>query len=367
MKSLKTTHNLFDVTVLVMLLCGSVWAQTPGPSFFEDFSDQNPTDGVPVNWLSSWGVDATGYVMTHEGLELGGATASTPDGSPYIYSDVSITVQIKRISDHTNNQWVSGFTCRWTEGTTGGYWIEVRPPNRFLFGHRDRYILSSATLPFNVDEKDLGILMDHWQEDINDATLMACWKLDETEGAVAYDSAAENDAVVMGNTLWHPDDGHVDGTLLCDGIDDYVATGFVLNPADGPFSVFAWIQGDIPGQVILSQAEGMDWLMVDAEQGTLKTGLTQSTKDIRGNITPGPSLTSSAIITDGAWHRVGLVRDGAERILYVDGAEVVRDTIEYLAPCTGPLYIGAGCALEADRFWSGMIDDVRIYDRAVEP
>jgi hypothetical protein len=33
----------------------------------------------------------------------------------------------------------------------------------------------------------------------------------------------------------------------------------------------------------------------------------------------------------------------------------------------GNLYIGAGSKLAAGSFWSGLIDDVRIYDRAVNP
>ena len=123
----------------------------------------------------------------------------------------------------------------------------------------------------------------------------------------------------------------------------------------------------MPGQVIHSQAEGMDWLMIDAKQGTLKTGLTQPEKNIRGNITEGPSLTSSTTIMDGKWHRVGLVWDGAEHILDLDNMEIARDTIESLASCKGSLCIGAGSALEPDSFWFGAIDDVRIYDRVVKP
>jgi hypothetical protein len=31
------------------------------------------------------------------------------------------------------------------------------------------------------------------------------------------------------------------------------------------------------------------------------------------------------------------------------------------------MYIGAGKTLDAAEFWSGLIDDVRIYDREVKP
>jgi hypothetical protein len=81
----------------------------------------------------------------------------------------------------------------------------------------------------------------------------------------------------------------------------------------------------------------------------------------------GKPLTSSAVITDDAWHRVAFVCDGSNRILYVDSVEVARDTQANLAASDGDLYLGVGSTLASGTFWSGLIDDVRIYDRAVEP
>jgi len=189
-----------------------------------------------------------------------------------------------------------------------------------------------------------------------DRSLIAHWKLDETEGSVAHDSAIGYDGMLNGDPVWEPAGGHIDGALRYDGVDDYLRTPRILNPADGPFSVFAWVQGDGPGKVILSQEDGADWLMV--QNGKLTTALTSG----RG----GP-LASSVVVTDGAWHQVGCVRDGSDRVLYVDGIEVARDTVISLKPDSGGFHIGAGKSLEPGSFWQGLIDDVRIYDRAVAP
>ena len=80
-------------------------------------------------------------------------------------------------------------------------------------------------------------------------------------------------------------------------------------------------------------------------------------------------MGSPSVITDGHWHHVGLIWDGARRILYVDEAEVARDEkpLGGLAASISGLYIGAGAKLAAGTFWSGLIDDVRIYNRAVKP
>ncbi len=189
---------------------------------------------------------------------------------------------------------------------------------------------------------------------------VAYWKLDETEGSIAHDSANGNDGTVHGNPTWQPEGGMVDGALEFDGIDDYITTDFVLNPMFGSFSAFAWIKGGGPGQVIISQIGGEDWLLADAE-GKLMTTLR------RGSYTP--TLVSGSVITDGDWHHIGFVWDGSHRHLYVDGTDVAEDATDilYLWASNGDMYIGAGKNLEAGTFFSGLIDDVRIYNRAVTP
>ncbi len=78
-------------------------------------------------------------------------------------------------------------------------------------------------------------------------------------------------------------------------------------------------------------------------------------------------LLSQTIITDGNWHRIGLVWDGSHRTLYVDDVAVAEDEQTNLAASENGLYIGAGTAIETGSYWSGLIDDVRIYNRAVMP
>jgi hypothetical protein len=75
-------------------------------------------------------------------------------------------------------------------------------------------------------------------------------------------------------------------------------------------------------------------------------------------------LRSGFVITDGQWHHIGFVWDGSRRHLYVDGAKVAEDTgpLAALQSSAGGLYIGAGKNLDAPSFFSGLIDDVRIYN-----
>ncbi len=193
--------------------------------------------------------------------------------------------------------------------------------------------------------------------------LVSLWNLDETEGDIAYDSAGANDGTLYGEPLWQPAGGQKNGALQFDGIDDCVSVPFILDPADAVFSVFAWVKSGAPGQVIISQTGGVNWLWADPSEGKLQTSLS---RPAGGRFVPQP-LISETIITDGNWHRVGLTWDGSNKILYADGAEVARDTHAAIEGSAGGLYIGAGKNLEPGSFFSGLIDDVRIYDRAITP
>ena len=222
----------------------------------------------------------------------------------------------------------------------------------------DDPLLDIGPPPFGdgvVNAGDLEVLMSYWGQDAN---FIAHWELDETGGDIAYDSVADNHAVVMGDALWQREGGHVDGALQLDGVTSYLSAPFIVDPSSRqPFSVYVWVKGGQGGQTIISQqGASSEWLSLDA-QSALTCTLTF----------PLPPVTSDAVITDDLWHHIGLVSDGSGISLYVDDIEVARRDVPPLMPSAGDLQIGAGKNLESGTFWSGMIDDVRIYNRVVKP
>ena len=242
-----------------------------------------------------------------------------------------------------------------------------------------------------VDAADMVIVVDHWGEDyplcdigptpfgdgivdVQDLIVIAehlfevyglihHWTLDETGGATALDSIGDKDAVLHGGPLWQPTAGRKGGALAFDGENDYLTIPFILDPAVGSFGAFAWIKGTERGRAIVSQNDSSGfsqlWLGTDASGGRLITRLMHP---------PFTPLMSEAIITDGQWHHVGLVYDIDKlyRYLYVDGAKVAED-IDFAGGVSldGGLFIGIGEGLNLATCWSGLIDDVRIYDNAL--
>jgi len=227
--------------------------------------------------------------------------------------------------------------------------------------HTHRTLCDIAPLPVGdgyVDTKDLLALTEHLEP--GDPTLIAHWALDETEGVVALDSAGTSHGTVTGTALWHPDAGMIDGALELDG-STFVAADHVLSPPAGPFSVLAWVKGGAPGQVILSQIDGANWLCTDPTNGCLMTELKGAGRDSR-------TLCSDAIVADESWHRIALVCDGDDRSLYVDEVLAAEDTqAGGFQDCSADLNIGCGKGMVPGTFFSGLIDDVRIYNRAVTP
>jgi len=210
-----------------------------------------------------------------------------------------------------------------------------------------------------VDVEDLKVLAEYVGEEVDDPTLLAHWALDETAGIVAIETEGAAHGIVTGAAVWQPEDGRVAGALELSG-SACVKTRCALNPADGPFSVLAWVKGGSPGQVIISQKAGANWLLLDPATGALMS-------DLKSGGRSGTVLYSDAIIADGTWHRVSFTWDGSTRSLYVDDVLVAEDAQDKLASCTGGLNIGAGYDMSPDTYWTGLIDDIRIYNRAVKP
>ncbi|MEN6575795.1 MAG: LamG-like jellyroll fold domain-containing protein [Phycisphaerales bacterium] len=192
---------------------------------------------------------------------------------------------------------------------------------------------------------------------------IAHWKLDETSGTTASDSAGDHDGTVKGNPLWLPDGGMLDGALQLDGDGDYVE---ILDHADfdltTQMTVSAWILVDTfdrQWHAIVTKGDSAWRLHRYRASNTIGFHYTR----------PGTTYAAAngvRSVKDGEWHHVAGTCDGSTICLYIDGTlDAFSATSGPMATNSYPVMIGEN-AEQRSRYWHGLIDDVRLYDVALD-
>ena len=224
----------------------------------------------------------------------------------------------------------------------------------------------------------LGLSVGLASADIT-SDLISHWKMDDGSGTTARDSAGSNDGTLKGDATWAA--GWLGGAVSLDGDDDYVDCG--------PGTVFNSVCRDVitlAAWVKVNNAQGPEW------SGIIFRGYGYQF----GNVDPydtfamyyhGPSQrmgfktnstspewvaaanNSATALFDGEWHHTASVYDGAEKVIYLDSEETIREAATGrigIGEGDGRVLIGGGrdvdpMVLEV----GGLIDDARIYNRAL--
>ncbi len=149
--------------------------------------------------------------------------------------------------------------------------------------------------------------------------------------------------------------------LRCDG----QSPGFaVANLTSASFSYAFWIWTDTPSNQNGNALEGNALLWANTAGAV--DDFTLSLMDNRLDYI-GYSLTTagSADVVDGTWHHVALTRaDGATVFLYLDGIQD-GSCDAGSGPVTSNPQVYVGGNPVDHRYFTGLIDDLRQYDRAL--
>ncbi len=221
-----------------------------------------------------------------------------------------------------------------------------------------------------VDMSDLLIFADYWlsSELPVDPDLVARWRLDEFTGETAVEDINGYDGLLYGDPQWMPSEGYRQGALFFDGQDDYVEiSGYKGISGGASRTCSAWIKTASVSREILTWGQEYDggrWVIRVNEGGQLRAEV------------QGGNIIGSTLINENEWHHVTvvIVDDGnpdiAEAHLYVDGQlETISSFVDepINSGSVEDVKIGAYLAAGGPRYFQGLIDDVRIYDRAFTP
>lgn len=224
------------------------------------------------------------------------------------------------------------------------------------------------------DGNILYIYLNEWKEISFGETqptafsnLTAWYKLNETNGTLASDfSNNSNYGVLNGGLTFSGTAGKKGGALLFDGSDDEIdiPSSDSINFGTGDFTISAWFYRHENAQTnlrILSKGAGNN---LASNAGFCFYGSNTSISFAVNPSGPRSTISSSHSGVNKWIHVTGVVERGGLQKLYIDGA-LVNSTAAPTGSVSGSIPLAIGSNQSLGQRWDGLIDDVRLYNRAL--
>jgi O-glycosyl hydrolase len=195
-------------------------------------------------------------------------------------------------------------------------------------------------------------------------SLVGWWKLDESNGVTAADASGNGHiGYLYGNWQWKPTQGIIDGAVDLDGNGDYITiSGLSLTSDNVTFA--AWING----------VKGTDWAGIFYSRSIASTGMHFGGGTDELHYTWNYDDTSTwnwsggPVIPQNEWVLVALTIQPDKATLYVysdgSGLQSAVNAFTHVPQTIDALEIGRDSAVST-RCFNGLVDDVRIYNRAL--
>ena len=209
--------------------------------------------------------------------------------------------------------------------------------------------------------------------------LVGYWSFDDGAGLSATDFSGKNNTGVFPGGTANPTwvNGKRGKALSFDGSNDYVNAGKAAGlDLTSTFTIAVWVKSSEnsaakpQGIIVRANYAGFEYgWMLDKD--------TANVFHFRGNGSAGTTYTrndagaySDAAYTDQNWHHLTGVNTGGKNYLYVDGVLQAVSATEVIGSAGGtrPVVIGhrySDLYTTEARTWNGLIDEVRVYNRAL--
>ena len=194
--------------------------------------------------------------------------------------------------------------------------------------------------------------------------LVSYWSFDEATSTIAYDNQSTNNGTLTNGPTWQSPSNCISGSCLSfDGSNDYVdcgnASAIISNTSN--HTVELWVKG--------SAANSNSQFPISIGNNTLIVGTYNNyITCTRYSNSPSYSSISSKTYNWSTWHYLVFVYNSSFASydkIYVDGEDVTQQWNNYwVQSTTDKLVLGYDLANSSLR-WSGLIDEVRIYNRAL--
>ncbi|GHB16134.1 neuramidase [Streptomyces viridiviolaceus] len=177
-------------------------------------------------------------------------------------------------------------------------------------------------------------------------------------------------AAVLGGAATSPD-GALGGALLLDGADDAVRLPYSarLPLGGGDFTALLWFRhtaarGEQPLLWMGGTGTGQPQVWLRAEPGNGRVQGLITARD--GAAAPRSAyVRADGAYNDGRWHRLALRRGGGRLTLSVDGTTVSAADVPGSVSRNSPFGVHIGERVDGRARFTGAIDEVRVWDRAL--
>jgi hypothetical protein len=193
--------------------------------------------------------------------------------------------------------------------------------------------------------------------------LVGYWNLDQGSGTIAYDSSGSSNHGTIYGASWTS--GRINGALNFDGVDDYVDCGNseTLDPTQGA-TIEAWVKfNQIPfvAQHIMEIASR-------SGGGTDLDLQTETDNRFKFFIGPGaPNVAvSNTVVETGEWYHIAGTYQANDNIkIYINGVLEETTSIGITRDSNSNNFCIGQSGAWSGRFFNGLIDEVKIYSRAL--
>ncbi|MEM7263354.1 MAG: LamG domain-containing protein, partial [Planctomycetota bacterium] len=206
--------------------------------------------------------------------------------------------------------------------------------------------------------------------------VIAEWRLDTLSSGISPDERADHPLFCIDDCPT-PTAGQIDGALAFDGIDDGIAASsepsFDFGPTDS-FAFEAWVRpaastGDFRFVLGRVQPGSVGWVLGQDGSGVAAFDLVATNGE---GSDPANLLRGTTDLSDGNWHHLVGVRDGAsgQTLLYVDGVLEDSTTLTYTAGFDSDfaiITVGYATSSFGPQRFVGDLDAITVYNRALTP
>lgn len=349
------------------------WAGDAFPSIQFDLGRQRQVDTIGIAFYLGdrrtyyfdieSSSDAESWTPVLTGVSSSGTTADIED----FYLGGTIGARYFRIEGQGNTgpytQWSSYYEVKFYRNED----IDCQMLRSLNCGYDADFSGPDGQPDCTVNMYDYNVIASDWKDDYRQTILptdpgsehlIAYWSMDGNYN----DTAGGHDATAGSGVSF--DDGHAGQAAYFDGTDNqsylYCQNSTSMN-LDSAATISAWIKSDVADDEWASViTKGVDaWRLI--RNGTTDTISfhfdAADASEYQAN--------GSANVFDGQWHSIVAVYDGSEVRLYIDGTLDASADAGIVNTTSDPVYIGSRVNNLSNRNWIGMIDEVRVYDVAL--